>query len=50
MNDAAIIPDLGRPMNGLVEAICSAWSWENFDQDVREVTERLAELIADWKP
>jgi hypothetical protein len=50
MNDPAITPDLDRPMNGLVEAICSAWSWESFDQDVREVTERLAELIADWKP
>jgi hypothetical protein len=50
MKDPAIIPDLGRPMSGLVEAICSAWSWESFDQDVREVTERLAELIAGWKP
>ena len=50
MNDPAIIPDLDRPMNGLVETICSAWTWESFDQDVREVTERLAQLIAGWKP
>lgn len=50
MNDPAIIPDLARPMNGLVEAICSMWSWEGFDQDIRELTERSAELIANWKP
>jgi hypothetical protein len=50
MNDPTIIPDLARPMNGLVEAICSSWSWESFDQDVREITECLAELLADWKP
>jgi hypothetical protein len=31
MNDPAIIPDLARPMSGLVEAICSEWSWESFD-------------------
>jgi hypothetical protein len=40
MNDPAIIPDLARPMSGLVEAICSEWSWESFDRDVREATER----------
>jgi hypothetical protein len=50
MNDPAIIPDLARPMSGLVEAICAAWSWEGFDQDVREIAERLAGLIANWKP
>jgi len=50
MNDPAIIPDLARPMNGLVEAICSTWSWESLDQDVREITERSAELLARWKP
>jgi hypothetical protein len=50
MNDPAIIPDLARPMSGLVEAICSSWSWEGFDQDVREITERSAELLANWKP
>ena len=49
-DEAAIVPNLARPMNGLVEAICSTWSWEGFDQDVRELTERSAELIADWKP
>jgi len=50
MNDPAIIPDLTRPMNGLVEAVCSGWSLESFDQDVREITERSAELLASWKP
>ena len=50
MNDPAIIPDLARPMSGLVEAVCPGWSWEGFDQDVREVTERSAELLAKWKP
>ena len=50
MNDPAIIPDLALPMSGLVEAICSGRSWESFDQDVREVTERSAGLLAKWKP
>jgi hypothetical protein len=50
MNDPAIVPDLTRPMNGLVEAVCSNWSWEAFDQDVRKVTERSAELLAGWRP
>jgi hypothetical protein len=50
MKDPAIIPDLARPMSGLVEAICPRWSWESFDQDVREMTERSAELLANWKP
>lgn len=50
MNDPAILPDLARPMSGLVETICSGWSWESFDQDVREVTERSAELLANWEP
>lgn len=35
MNDPAVIPDLARPMSGLVEAICPGLSWESFDQDVR---------------
>lgn len=50
MNDPAIIPDLARPMSGLVEAICPTWSWEGFDRDIRGLTERSAQLIADWKP
>ena len=50
MDDPGIIPDLARPMNGLVEAVCSGSSWESFDQDVREITERSAELLASWKP
>ena len=49
MNDPAIIPDLARPMNGLVEAVCCGWSWEAFDQDVREITERSAEHLAEWR-
>ena len=50
MNDPAIHPDLTRPMNGIVEAVCAGWSWEAFDQDIREVTERTAEHLALWKP
>jgi hypothetical protein len=50
MSDPAIIPDLARPMNGLVEAICPSWTWESFDQDVRELTERSAEFLGRWKP
>jgi hypothetical protein len=49
-NDPAIIPDLGRPMSGLVEAICSGRTWDSFDQDVREVTDRLAGSLGEWKP
>ena len=49
MNDPAIIPDLTRPMYGLVEAVCSGQTWERFDQDVRETTERTAEFLASWK-
>jgi len=50
MNDPAIIPDLDLPMSGLVEAICSGRSWDSFDQDVREVTDRLAAFLGEWKP
>lgn len=50
MNDPAIFPDLTRPMNGLVEAVSAGRSWEDFDRDMREVTERSAEHLALWKP
>jgi len=50
MNDPAIHPDLTRPMNGIVEAVWTGRSWEAFDRDIREVTERTAEHLALWKP
>jgi len=50
MNDPAIVPDLARPMYGLVEAVYPERTWEAFDTDVREVTGRAAELLADWNP
>ena len=50
MNDPAIHPDLTRPMNGIVDAVCAGRSWEAFDRDIREVTERTAEHLALWKP
>jgi hypothetical protein len=50
MNDPAICPDLTRPMNGIVEAVCAGRPWEAFDRDIREVTERTAEHLALWKP
>lgn len=50
MNDPAILPDLTRPMNGLVEAVSSGRTWEDFDRDVRAVTERSAEHLAHWVP
>jgi hypothetical protein len=48
ISDPAIIPDLARPMFGLVETVCPGRTWETFDNDVREVTSRAAELLADW--
>lgn len=50
MNDPAIHPDLTRPMNGVVEAVCAGQSWEAFDRDVHGVAERTAEHLAFWKP
>jgi hypothetical protein len=49
MNDPAILPDLTRPMNGIVEAVFPGQSWEGFERDIRSVTERTAEHLADWK-
>jgi hypothetical protein len=48
MSDPAIIPDLERPMYGLVEAVYPERTWETFDTDIREVTSRAAEFLADW--
>ena len=48
IRDPAIIPDLARPMYGLVEAVYPERTWETFYTDVREVTSRGAELLADW--
>jgi hypothetical protein len=50
MNDPAILPDLTRPMNGIVEAICPRRSWEEFESDINLVTERTTEHLANWKP
>lgn len=50
MNDPAVLPDLTRPMNGIVEAVCPGRSWEAFDRDLRQVTERTARHLALWKP
>jgi hypothetical protein len=50
MNDPTIIPDLARPMYGLVEAVYPGRTWETFDTDIREVTSRAAECLADWSP
>lgn len=33
-------------MNGIVEEVCAGESWEAFDRDIREVTERVAEYLA----
>jgi hypothetical protein len=33
MNDPAILPDLTRPMSGIVEAVCPGLSWEAFPWD-----------------
>ena len=50
ISDPTIIPDLSKPMYGLVEAVCPGRTWETFKTDVRDVTTRSAELLADWSP
>lgn len=48
MNDRRIVPDLTRPMYGLVEAVYPERTWEAFDTNVREATNRAAEVLVDW--
>lgn len=48
MNDPAIIPDLAKPMYGVVEAVYPGRTWEAVDTDIREVTRRAAECLAEW--
>ncbi|MFZ0157475.1 MAG: hypothetical protein WAL50_00475 [Kineosporiaceae bacterium] len=50
MNDPELLPHLNRPMCGLIEILCPGMSWEDFDKDVREVTERAAEHLGSWGP
>jgi hypothetical protein len=50
MIDPAVVPHLASPMYGLVEAVYPGRTWEAFDTDVREVTDRAAEQLADWRP
>jgi len=48
IKDPGIVPDVVRPIYGLVEAVYPGQTWETFDTDVREVTHRAAELLAGW--
>ena len=48
MSDPATVPDLARPMYGLVEAVYPRQTFEGFDADIRATTERAAEVLAEW--
>ena len=48
IDDPTIVPDIAKPMYGLVEAVYPGRTWEAFDSDVRLVTSRTAEFLADW--
>jgi hypothetical protein len=49
IKDPAIVPDLAKPMYGLVEAVYPGHTWERFDTNIHEVTNRAAEILTDWK-
>jgi hypothetical protein len=48
MNDPAIVPELARPMFGLIEALDSGQTFEGFYDDICTVTARAGEALAEW--
>jgi hypothetical protein len=50
MNDPRLQPNLTMPMCGLVEALLPGYTWASFASDVDEVTVRVAEILARWRP
>lgn len=49
MDDPAIRPNLTLPMFGLVEAVCPGTTWEEFNEDVADVSDRLSEALSGWR-
>lgn len=49
MDDPAILPNLTLPMFGLVEAVCPGMTWEEFNKDVADVSDRLSEALSGWR-
>ncbi|MHB1010156.1 MAG: hypothetical protein ACYC1E_13145 [Propionibacteriaceae bacterium] len=50
MNDPKTIPDWNYPMQGIVEAVNPGMTWSLFNQDILDVTQQLASLLAVWRP
>lgn len=50
MDDPTILPDLSRPMFGIIEAVAPGFTWETLHTDVRTVEDRLAAALAAWVP
>ena len=48
INDPTIVPDLARPMFGLIEAVDSGQTFEEFYGDICTVTARAGEALAEW--
>lgn len=50
MNDPRILPDLTKPLCGLVEQVFPGQTWQSLSRDVADVTERAATLMSQWTP
>lgn len=50
MNDPRILPDLTKPLCGLVEQVFPGQTWQSLSRDVADVTERAANLMSRWTP
>lgn len=48
MNDPRILPDLTKPLCGLVEQVFPGQTWQSLASDVAAVTERAADLLSHW--
>ncbi len=49
INTLNIQLDPSRPMSGIIEAVYPGNTWENFNDDVLNVTEQLAEHLSEWQ-
>lgn len=48
MNDPTIVPNLAKPMYGLVEAVYPGQTWQSITSSIREVIDRAAKVLAGW--
>lgn len=49
MNDPRIVPDQALPMFGIVESVIPGVTWQSFNQDVLEVSDRLGDYLSRWR-